>query len=200
MTRVTSKTATRRQPAAGLRRPDWDEYFMLLAKLAAIRSTCLSRSVGAVIVVDKQVIATGYNGSVPGAPHCLDEGVCYKRSRGAGSGNYLMSRAVHAEANAIGMAARRGISVKGGTMYITLAPCAACVKLLASAGIKQVIYERAYDTEEGEVSEDWLRALDIARISHRQLTITRATAEKACSLIGGETSMRHSLSPEGLPL
>jgi len=197
---VTRKPTAKRQAAARLRRPDWDEYFMLLAKLAAIRSTCLSRVVGAVIVVDKQVIATGYNGSVPGAPHCLEDGVCYKRSKGAGSGNYLMSRAVHAEANAIGMAARRGISVKGGTMYITLAPCANCVKLLASAGIKEVIYERPYDTEEGEVSEDWLRALDTARISHRKLAISRATAEKACSLIGSETSMRQPLSPEGLPI
>jgi dCMP deaminase len=183
-----------------MERPTWDEYFMLLAKLAAIRSTCLSRVVGAVIVVDKQVIATGYNGSVPGAPHCFDEGICYKRSKGAGSGNYLMSRAVHAEANAIGMAARQGISVKGGIMYITLAPCANCVKLLASAGIKEVVYERPYDTEEGEVSEDWLQALDMARISHRQLTITKSTAQKACSLIGTDTSLRHPLTPEGYPV
>lgn len=172
---------------------------MLLAKLAAIRTTCISRAVGAVIVVDNQVISTGYNGSVPGGPHCLDEGRCHKRSKGAASGDYLASRAVHAEANAIGMAARRGISVEGGTMYITMAPCANCVKLLASAGIRSVVYERDYDTEQGENPREWIEAMDAAGISYRQLTLSPDTVKQAVALITGPTSLRHPLTPEGYP-
>ena len=84
-------------------RPSWDEYFMLLAKLAATRSTCLSRPVGAVIVLDRQVLVTGYNGAIPGAPHCTDEGSCYRRSlsfaNDANKQNYC--RSSHAEANAL---------------------------------------------------------------------------------------------------
>jgi len=172
---------------------------MLMAKLAAIRTTCISRAVGAVVVADNQVVSTGYNGSVPGGPHCLDQGRCHKRSRGAASGDYLASRAVHAEANAVGMAARRGISLEGSTMYITMAPCANCVKLLASAGIKSVVYERVYDTEEGDNPKEWIEAMDAAGISHRQLSLSKHVVEKAIALIAQPTSVRHPLTTEGYP-
>ena len=200
-TRIASKRShsTESESEALRPRPHWDEYFMLMAKLAAMRTTCLSRAVGAVVVVDNQVISTGYNGSVPGGPHCLDEGRCHKRSKGAPSGDYLASRAVHAEANAIGMAARRGISVEGGTMYITMAPCANCVKLLASAGIRSVVYERTYDTEQGDNPREWIEAMDVAGIRHRRLTLSRETIEQAIVLITEPTSVRHPLSREGYP-
>ena len=88
-------------------RPSWDDYFLMLAKLAATRSTCLSRPTGAVIVLDRQVLATGYNGSMPGATHCLDEEECYRRKiRGYDEDNkYDVCRAIHAEANALAQAA-----------------------------------------------------------------------------------------------
>jgi dCMP deaminase len=182
-----------------LYRPSWDEYFMLLAKLAAIRTTCISRAVGSVIVVDRQVVSTGYNGSVPGAPHCLDDGRCHKRSIAGPetSGRYELSRAVHAEANAVGMAARRGITVKGGTLYTTLAPCATCVKLLSSAGIARVVYEKAYDTADGQATDDWAQALDEAGIKHERLTLSPMTVEKAAEVITGETSQRKPLTSDG---
>jgi dCMP deaminase len=187
--------------ALELHRPSWDEYFMLLAKLAAIRTTCVSRAVGSVIVVDRQVVSTGYNGSVPGAPHCSDEGRCYKRGVAGPdtSGRYELSRAVHAEANAVGMAARRGISVKGGTLYTTLAPCATCVKLLSSAGIARVVYEKAYDTCEGQTTDDWAQALDEAGIKHEQLSLSAMTIEKALRVIAEETSRRKPVAPDGFP-
>jgi dCMP deaminase len=199
---VESKARSRQRAIQiELHRPSWDEYFMLIAKLAAIRTTCLSRAVGSVIVVDRQVVSTGYNGSVPGAPHCSDEGRCYKRAVAGPetSGRYELSRAVHAEANAVGMAARRGISVKGGTLYTTLAPCATCVKLLSSAGIARVVYEKTYDTAEGQTTDDWAEALDQAGIKHEQLSLSPTTVEKALQVIAQETSRRKALTGDGLP-
>lgn len=118
----------------------WDEYFMGLAKLAAVRSTCPRASVGCVLVLDRQVIATGYNGSAPGMPHCDDEGCEMVASH--------CVRTIHAEVNAVGQAAKRGIATEGATAYVTHTPCIHCQEVLVSAGVKQVIAEERYgDTE-----------------------------------------------------
>ena len=102
-------------------RPNWDEYFLMLAKLAATRSTCLAFPVGAVIVKNKQVLATGYNGSPSGTVHCTAQGYCYPRLLSSCDASQdFPSRAVHAEANAIAQAAKHGISTDGGSIYITL--------------------------------------------------------------------------------
>ena len=130
------------------RRPSWDEYFMLIAKLAATRSTCYSRPVGAVIVRDKRILATGYNGAAPGAWHCSDRKECYWRkpeNQVPGIKPSELSRAIHAEMNAIAHAARQGISIENGTIYSTLSPCMNCFKALMSAGIQRVFYEHIYD-------------------------------------------------------
>jgi dCMP deaminase len=185
----------------GFSRPEWDEYFMLLAKLAAIRSTCLSRPAGAVIVLDRQVLATGYNGSMPGVAHCTDEGVCFRRGTGAGENDkYDICRAIHAEANAIAQAARRGVSIEGATVYTTLAPCFVCTKLMASARIRRVVYEHEYESPDRERDEIWRRALDDAGIECAQLTLAAETAARACRLISGITSLRRPLSATGEPL
>lgn len=126
-------------------RPNWDEYFMLLAKLAATRSTCLAFPVGSVIVKDRQVLATGYNGSPSGSAHCTAQGYCYPDLLSCDISAVLPSRAVHAEANAIAQAARHGISTQGSTIYVTLEPCIACLKLIISAGIKTVFYETDFN-------------------------------------------------------
>ncbi|HUT74664.1 MAG TPA: dCMP deaminase family protein [Armatimonadota bacterium] len=182
-------------------RPEWDEYFMLLAKLAAIRSTCLSRPAGAVIVLDRQVLATGYNGSMPGVAHCTDKGVCFRRSAGAGENDkYDICRAIHAEANAIAQAARRGVSIEGATVYTTLAPCFVCTKLMASARIRRVVYEHEYESPDRERDEIWRRALDDAGIECAQLTLTPDTVRRAGELISGVTSLRRPLSATGEPL
>jgi len=182
-------------------RPEWDEYFMLLAKLAAIRSTCLSRPAGAVIVLDQQVLATGYNGSMPGVAHCTDEGVCFRRSFRAGEDDkYDVCRAIHAEANAIAQAARRGVSIEGGTVYTTLAPCFVCTKLMASARIRRVVYEHEYESPDRQRDAMWRQAIEEAGIEYEQLTLTEATIERACRLITKTTSVRRPLSETGVPL
>ena len=117
---------------------------MLIAKLVSTRSTCNSRPTGAVLVKDRQILATGYNGSMPGAPHCSDQVMadgspyCHRRALNiADVDKYNYCRASHAEANAIAQAARYGVAIKGATLYVTLQPCFVCLKLLATAQIKR---------------------------------------------------------------
>jgi len=157
------------------KRPGWDEYFMFLAKVVASRSTCLSRPVGAILVLDRQILATGYNGSMPGDKHCLDEGRCYKRSLGKkNQGKYDYCRASHAEANLLAQAAKKGISVEGATLYITLMPCYTCTKQLAVAGIKEVVYEYIYESDDPDRDRFWREAIE-SRMVFRQLTIKQET-------------------------
>ncbi len=117
-------------------RASWDSYFMGIATAASTRATCDRLHVGAVIVVDKSIVATGYNGSVRGAPHCDEAGHLLE--------NDHCVRTVHAEANAIAQAARRGSKTDGATMYVTHLPCWPCFKLLINAGIKRVVYGTPY--------------------------------------------------------
>lgn len=125
-------------------RPSWDEYFLMLAKLAATRSTCLAFPVGAVIVKDKQILATGYNGPPSGSEHCISQGFCYPGLSSCDASKDLPSRAVHAEANAIAQAAKHGIATDGASIYVTLEPCLSCLKLIMSAGIRQIYYETPF--------------------------------------------------------
>ncbi len=125
-------------------RPNNDEYFMAMAELSAERSTCLRRQVGAVIVRDKQVISTGYNGAPKDLPHCEDVG-CRREQMNIKSGTrHELCRGVHAEQNAVIQAAVFGVSVKDGILYSTHHPCVLCVKILINAGIKKVIYKDGY--------------------------------------------------------
>lgn len=120
-------------------RPSWNSYFLSLARVVATRGTCPRKQVGAVIVRDRQVLATGYNGSIPDDPHCIDVG-CQMES-----GHCI--RTVHAEVNAIAQAARHGVSIAGGTLYTTLSPCLNCWKTIRSAGIGKVIYGESYEND-----------------------------------------------------
>ena len=130
-----------------MERPSWDKYFMDMAKLAATRSTCLSRQVGAVIVKDKCVISTGYNGASKGSKHCTEIG-CIRKKLNIPSGQQLdLCRAVHAEQNALVQAARSGTSTKDAVIYITVTPCFQCAKMLVNAGIKEVVVEGVYPDE-----------------------------------------------------
>lgn len=125
-------------------RPSWDEYFMSMARLVATRSTCLRRQVGAVIVKDKQICATGYNGAPRGWKHCEEVG-CLREKLGVPSGErHEICRAVHAEQNAIAQAARHGISINGATLYCTLSPCMTCLKLMENAGIIELVFTGEY--------------------------------------------------------
>ena len=127
-----------------MERPDNDEYFMEMAHLVAKRSTCLRRHVGAVLVKDKRVLSTGYNGSPKGTLHCEVKG-CIREQMNVPSGTrHERCRGVHAEQNAIIQAAYFGVSVDGSTIYTTTYPCSMCAKILINAGIKEVVYSEGY--------------------------------------------------------
>lgn len=145
-------------------RPTWDEYFMLMAKLAATRSTCLAFPVGAVIVKNRQVLATGYNGSPSGSIHCTAQGFCYEGLSSCDASKILPSRAVHAEANAIAQAARHGIATDGATIYVTLEPCISCLKLIISAGIQEVFYETNFNSGDKLIVRDAFIADNLVRL------------------------------------
>ena len=125
-------------------RPSWDQYFLQLARQAASRSTCLRRQVGAVLVRDKRLLATGYNGSPRGTTHCNDAG-CLREQLGIPSGERQeLCRAIHAEQNAIIQAALHGVSVKGATLYCTNHPCVICAKMIINAGIARIVIADDY--------------------------------------------------------
>ncbi len=128
-------------------RPTIDEYFMKMAHLVSERSTCLRRKVGAVIVKDKRVLTTGYNGAPRGLAHCSETG-CLREDMEVPSGErHELCRGVHAEQNAIIQAALFGVSLKNATMFITNYPCSVCAKIILNAGISEVVYESEYEDE-----------------------------------------------------
>lgn len=130
-----------------IERPSWDEYFMEMAILTARRSTCLRRQVGAVIVKDKHIIATGYNGAPAGLPHC-DRTGCLRDQLGVPSGErHEICRALHAEQNAIIQAAMMGNSIEGATIYVTHQPCIICAKMIINARISAVVAKEGYPDE-----------------------------------------------------
>ncbi len=129
-------------------RPTWDEYFMKMAELTATRSTCLRRHVGAVIVKDRHIIATGYNGAPRGIAHCSEIGGCLREELKVPSGErHELCRALHAEQNAIIQAATLGQSIEDGDIYITNQPCVICAKMIINAGIKRIVVREGYPDE-----------------------------------------------------
>ena len=126
-------------------RPSWDEYFIEMSKLVSTRSNCVSRKVGAVITVDNQVVSTGYNGAPKGIEHCVDRNGCLRKINHIESGTRQeICRAVHAEQNAIISAAVKGVSIKGGTLYVNTYPCSICARMLINAEIKRIVYDSDY--------------------------------------------------------
>lgn len=126
-------------------RPGWHEYFMEITVVVSRRATCLRRQVGAILVKDRRILTTGYNGPPAGLPHCDELGGCLRDRLGVPSGERMeISRALHAEQNALVQAARHGINVKGATLYCTNAPCFTCAKMLVNAGIEEIIYLEEY--------------------------------------------------------
>ena len=114
----------------------WDEYFMNIARTVATRATCNRKLVGAVLVRDRIILATGYNGSIRGLPHCDEEGHLMEEGH--------CIRTVHAEANAIVQAARSGVGIEGADAYVTASPCWGCFRLLANVGVKRIVFGEFY--------------------------------------------------------
>lgn len=125
-------------------RPTWDSYFLEITQVVASRSTCLRRQVGALIIRDKRILATGYNGAPSGLAHCREVG-CLREARGIPSGErHELCRALHAEQNAMLQAAMYGVPIQGATLYCTNHPCVMCAKMLINAGMKEVVVSDAY--------------------------------------------------------
>jgi len=134
-----------RSLAVGLyQRPSWEEYFMDITHLVAKRSTCLRRHVGAILVKDKKILATGYNGAPARLKHCLEIG-CLRELQSVPSGErHELCRGLHGEQNAIIQAAYHGVAIRGATLYCTNHPCVICSKMLINAGIERIVYEEGY--------------------------------------------------------
>lgn len=125
-------------------RPSWNEYFMDIVELVKTRSTCLRRQVGAIIVKDKRILATGYNGAPVGIRHCSEVG-CLRQEHKVPSGErHELCRAIHAEQNAIVQAAMSGTSILGSTIYVSAQPCSLCAKMIINSGIKKIVFKGEY--------------------------------------------------------
>ncbi len=130
-----------------MKRPTWDQYFMTITRQVAERSTCLRAKVGAVIVRDRNILATGYNGSPAGLPHCIEPGVgclIYESKTPDGEIEQNCYRTIHAEMNAITQAAKNGAAIRDADIYVTHTPCIQCLKVLINTGIRTVFYEKEY--------------------------------------------------------
>jgi dCMP deaminase len=126
-------------------RPSWHQYFLTITRQVAERSTCTRAKVGAVIVRDKNILATGYNGAPAGLPHCTEVGCLVYTSRTpTGEVEENCFRTIHAEINAIAQAAKNGASIRDADIYITHTPCIHCLKVLINTGIRRVFYEQEY--------------------------------------------------------
>jgi dCMP deaminase len=135
-------------------RPSWEDYFMEIAMLVAKRSTCLRRAVGAIIVKDKRVLSTGYNGAPTDVRHCVEVG-CLREKLGVESGKmHELCRGIHAEQNAIIQAAYHGVSVKNASVFCTNLPCSICAKMIINAGINKIYYRSGYADD---LSQDMLK-------------------------------------------
>ena len=125
-------------------RPSWENYFMDIASLVALRSTCLRRHVGAVVVKDKRILSTGYNGAPSGIRHCVETGCLRERMRVPSGERHELCRGIHAEQNAIIQAAFHGVSINESLLFCTNHPCSICAKMLINSGIKTVYHQFGY--------------------------------------------------------
>jgi dCMP deaminase len=155
--------------SGGGKRPSWDQYFMTITRQVAERSTCLRAKVGAVIVRDRSILATGYNGSPAGMPHCTEVGCLIYESRTPdGEIEQNCWRTIHAEINAITQAAKNGAAIRDADVYVTHTPCIHCLKVLINTGVSTVYYGREYKLATvGEV------------LKHAAIKLVQVTSEDA---------------------
>jgi len=164
---MTTNRTSAESGGAGRQRPSWDRYYLNIASEAARRSNCIRRQVGAVIVKEKSIISTGYNGTPIGVRNCFDGGCLRCQSDSPPGEGYDTCVCVHAEQNAIVLAARHGNSIQGGTLYTTLRPCFGCIKEAIQAGIREIVYEHGVEYPE-ELEAAYRRLLDEAHLPLRR--------------------------------
>jgi len=150
-------------------RPSWDEYFMSIANLVATRSTCLRRKVGAVLVREKKILATGYNGAPSHIEHCEKAGCLRDRLNIPSGQRHELCRGLHGEQNAFLQAALHGTSVNGSILYSTVQPCIICTKMIINAGIKEVVISGSYPDK---MSRDFLKQAKV------KVRVIKATKKK----------------------
>jgi len=144
-------------------RPSWDEYFLRITADVAARATCVKRKVGAIIVKDHHILATGYNGAPKGFAHCTEE-TCLRKKLNVPSGErHELCRGLHAEQNAIIQAAVHGVKIEGGTLYCTFQPCVICVKMMLNAGIVRLVYTGGYPDQ---LAADMLKESKMEVLKH----------------------------------
>ena len=146
-------------------RPSWETYFMDITERVATRSTCLRRAVGAVVVKDKRMLTTGYNGAPSGTRHCKETGCLREKLNIASGERHELCRGIHAEQNAIIQAALHGVSIKDSTLYCTNLPCSICAKMIINAGVKKIIYQTGYADD---LSREMLTEARVEIIQYRQ--------------------------------
>ena len=148
-------------------RPSWAEYFMEITVLVAKRSTCVRRSVGAIIVKDKRVLSTGYNGAPSNVTHCSQTGCMREQMNIASGERHELCRGIHAEQNAIIQAALHGVSIKEATLFCTNLPCSICAKMIINAGISKIYYLSGYADQ---MSQEMLNeaGVELIKFEHRQ--------------------------------
>ena len=160
----TNPSPEKRGAAPVAPRPGWDEYFMRIAEVVALRGNCIKRKVAALVVKDRRIVSTGYNGTPRGVRNCHEGGCPRCNDEGVESGTRLDEcLCCHAEENAITQAAYHGTSLKGATLYSTMSPCLMCAKMIINSGIEEVVYDQRYPL--GETS---LNLLAEAGVTVRQ--------------------------------
>jgi dCMP deaminase len=144
-----------------------------------------------VIVKDRQILATGYNGALPGQSHCVDEGECFRRSvKWPEANKYDMCRSAHAEANAIALGSKKGVSLEGATIYCTLEPCITCAKLIVMSGISRVVYEYAYESPIPDRDRYWKDVLAKSNTQVEKLVLNQKKIDYAADFLNPDTSRR----------
>lgn len=157
-----------------MKRPGWDQYFMEITSIVARRSTCLRRQVGALLVKDRNILASGYNGAPSGVVHCLDVGCLRERLSVQSGERHELCRGLHAEQNAIIQAAKHGTNINGSTLYCTTLPCGICAKMLINAGVLRIVYQEGYpDPLAGEMIAE--AGIELVRVTYE----TQSEAEEA---------------------
>jgi dCMP deaminase len=151
-------------------RPSWETYFMDITALVAKRTTCLRRAVGAVIVKDKRILSTGYNGAPSGIRHCAEVGCLREQLKVESGMRHELCRGIHAEQNAIIQAAYHGVSVKDAVLFCTNLPCSICAKMIINAGIKKIYYQSGYADA---LSRDMLDEAGVAVIHYDKDTVVQ---------------------------
>ncbi|MBN1364281.1 MAG: cytidine/deoxycytidylate deaminase family protein [Syntrophaceae bacterium] len=166
----------KKSSATGLRqenkkRPDWDEYFLDIVELVSKRSTCCRRSVGAALVRDSRILATGYNGAPSKLQHCLDVGCLREQLKVPSGERHELCRGLHAEQNAIIQAALHGVSTKGSTLYCTNHPCVICAKMIINAGVARIVIREGY---QDKLAAEMLKEAAISVKQPKEIEVTKS--------------------------